>query len=232
MPSSNNEHRIESKNIPPPAHKQCIISAVGKESLHPIWISGKQNFDLHLIVYDDSFEKFKSDTPFIEQSSGYKLSLVYQYLQKYPQFINHYEYFYLPDDDIKIQPNGIKRLFRYMKKYDFAIAQPAISNEHFTYPHTKRKFFSRFRYTNFVEMMQPCFSREALKKTLFTFNKNSSGWGANFHWGELVDYKKRNMAIIDRVPSIHTRPVQSSHHDELEEYLREYNLERKIYDNI
>jgi hypothetical protein len=206
----------------------CIIAAVGQNSLHREWIQNETDFDLHLIVYDQSYAEYKSDTEFIVQSKGYKLQLIYDYLSANGKILEHYNYFYFPDDDISIDTQNVHRLFVYMKKYDLAIAQPALSKSYYTFTHTIKRNNSRLRYTNFVEIMQPCFSREALNKTLFTFNNTDRGWGVDYHWGKLVDYKKYNMAIIDDIISCHTRPVQSESFDELNAYLNKYNLNREI----
>lgn len=54
--------------------RNCVISAVGKESAHRSWSSGnKKDFDLHLIVYDDSYESYRNDTDFVVHAKGYKL---------------------------------------------------------------------------------------------------------------------------------------------------------------
>jgi hypothetical protein len=206
----------------------CIIAAVGQDSLHREWIQNKPDFDLHLIIYDQSYDKYKPDTDFIVQSKGYKLQLIYDYLSDNGKILDHYQYFYFPDDDISIDTRNIHRLFGYMRKYDLAIAQPALSKSYYTFKHTIKRNNSKLRYTNFVEIMQPCFSREALNRTLFTFNNTERGWGADFHWGKLVNYKKYNMAIIDDIISCHTRPVQSESFEELNAYLSKYNLSREI----
>ena len=39
-------------------HSNCVISAVGRNSLHRMWLKGKCNFDLHLVVYDDPSKSF------------------------------------------------------------------------------------------------------------------------------------------------------------------------------
>lgn len=211
--------------------KWCIISAVGKTSFHRSWIKENPRFDLHLIVYDNSYNEYKNDTKFISQSKGNKFQLVYEYLTSNPDMINEYDYFYIPDDDIYIDTEDIHRLFEYMIKYSLAIAQPALSHSYYSYPHTLRCLNSRIRFTNFVEVMQPCFSKDALNKVLFTFNKNRNGWGIDFHWGKLVDYNKKNMAIIDDIVSVHTRPVQShntNNFKELHEYLKKNNLSTEI----
>lgn len=210
-------------------NKHCVLAAIGATSLHRQWISKRSTFDLHLIIYDNSYELFKNDSSYVTASKGYKFKLIHDYLYSNPELIDQYEYFYMPDDDISINSVNIQKLFRFMKKYQLAVAQPAISNSFFSYRHTTRYENSILRYTNFVEIMQPCFSREALKKVLFTFNETISGWGIDYHWGKILDYTQMNMAIIDDISSEHTRPVQSDHRQELFNYMKKYNLNFNIY---
>ena len=66
-------------------HSNCVISAVGRSSLHRMWLKGECNFDLHLVVYDDSMEEFRGDTEYICHIKGYKLRVVYRYLEMYPE---------------------------------------------------------------------------------------------------------------------------------------------------
>ncbi|CAD0004385.1 DUF707 domain-containing protein [Flavobacterium chungangense] len=209
--------------------KHCIIATVGASSLHQQWIKGENAFDLHLIVYDDSYELFKLDTPFITVGTGNKFKLIYNYLKNNERLIDQYDFFYMPDDDISIDQNNIQKLFDFMENYELDLAQPAIANSYFSHPHTLRKANSLIRFTNFVEIMQPCFSRDALRKVLHTFNESKSGWGLDFHWGIIVNYTEFNMAIIDDIYSLHTRPVQSSNHQEMLDYMKKYNLSFKIY---
>jgi len=211
--------------------KYCVISAVGKQSLHHEWMNKSQNFDLHLIVYDDSFNEFLNDSPFVTHCKGFKLKLVHDYLAKHPQFLNQYEYFFMPDDDIRIDTANIELLFKHMQSYNLEIAQPALSDSYYTYEHTMKCKSTVLRYTNFVEMMAPCFYQTALRKVLFTFNENTNGWGSEYHWNELIGFTGREMAIIDDIVAIHTRPVQSYSEQnsiELKSYLAKYNLKTEI----
>jgi hypothetical protein len=202
----------------------CVISAVGETSLHRQWINSDTDFDLHLIVYDESYERYKNDSKYVVRSKGYKFFLIYEYLISHPEFIDCYDYFYLPDDDIDIDVSNIHRLFRYMIEYQLEIAQPALVQSQYTFPHTLKSPYSFLRFTNFVEVMQPCFSKTALQKVLFTFNENKSGWGIDYHWGTLINFNKYNMAIIDDVISIHSRPVQSNHQKDFDDYINKYKL--------
>lgn len=209
--------------------KNCVISAAGQNSLHRHWLegSGDRTFDLHLIVYDTSFSKFYGDADFMECRKGYKLKLVHDYLMRHPEYLNHYAYFFIPDDDIMTDAQSIDRLFSTMEQHALRIAQPALKQSYFTYPMTLQRHHSALRNTNFVEMMLPCFSNEALRKVIGTFNENKSGWGTEFHWPLLIETGGKDMGVIDSVPMIHTKPVQKGRKDnerELHAYLQKYGL--------
>jgi len=211
--------------------KNCVISAVGQSSLHREWIKETTDFDLHIIIYDNSFNKFYNDTDFISYQKGYKFQLVYDYLIKHPYYLEKYEYFFIPDDDILIDAANISKIFQSMQEQKLEIAQPALSDSYYTYEHTIKQKDVMLRYTNFVEMMTPCLSRNALKKVLFTFNDNIIGWGIDFHWSVLISFTGKEMAIIDDVHCVHTRPVKSNTQrnvDKLQYYLQKYNLSREI----
>lgn len=211
--------------------KNCVISAVGCNSLHRKWLEGEPYFDLHLIVYDDSMEKFRNDTEHVCHLKGYKLKVVYQYLFAHSELQERYDYFFFPDDDILMDAATINVLFETMRHYRLKIAQPALIMSYYSWPHTLRDKYCRLRFTNFVEMMVPCFSKEALQKVLFTFNENETGWGTEAHWPLLIDAGQKDMAIIDEVSVVHTRPIQSGssrHTKDCETYLQKYHLTIQI----
>lgn len=221
--------------------KNCLITSVGINSLHQKWIEGRCDFDLHLIVYDDSINNYLSDTPYIVHQCGYKLRNVYNYFLGHPDFLDKYDFFYMPDDDVEMSSSDINAIFEAMRKYNLKIAQPALKMSYFTWNHTQRDRYCRLRYTNFIEMMVPCFSKDALKKILFTFNENETGWGTDFHWHKLINASSTDMAILDEISIVHTRPIQSGqpkHFKELEEYQIKYGLttnicfyDSELYDN-
>lgn len=47
--------------------KNCVISVVGESSLHKEWIRGICDFDLHLVVYDNSYAEFVNDMSFTKK---------------------------------------------------------------------------------------------------------------------------------------------------------------------
>lgn len=217
--------------------RNCVISAVGKNSLHKMWTEGNGNFDLHLIVYDDSLELFCNDVEYICQIKGNKLKVIYKYFETHPHFKDMYDYFFFPDDDIQMDAPSINALFETMHHYKLKIAQPSLRMSYYTWPHTLHNRYCKLRYTNFVEMMVPCFSQEVLQNILFTFNENETGWGTEYHWPILIKATQHDMAIIDEVSVIQTRPIQagqSIHNRELTAYLQKYGLETRLccYDAV
>ena len=115
-----------------------------------------------------------------------------------------------------------------MKQYHLRIAQPSLVMSYYTYEHTLHNPFCILRYTNFVEMMIPCFSKEALIKVLPTFEEKICFKGIEYHWAKMVG---NGIAIIDIVKVVHTRPVHSFSIDcfkKMKEYLTENHLNKEI----
>lgn len=211
--------------------KNAVFVPVGKDSLHRQLLKGDADFDLHLLIYDGSYNKFCNDSDFVACDAGYKMDMTYRYLHRHPELFEKYEYFFLLDDDIVISTEDVNRLFSMMGEYQLKIAQPSLVMSYYTYKHTAFHPFYILRYTNFVEMMMPCFSRDALKAVLPTFEQKIRWCGIEMHWPVLVGSNHKDMAIVDAVSAKHTRPVQSWNslsQLQQENYLKKHNLSWSI----
>ena len=211
--------------------KNAVFVPVGKDSLHRQLLKGDADFDLHLLIYDGSYNKFCNDSDFVACDAGYKMDMIYRYLHRHPELFEKYEYFFLLDDDIVISTEDVNRLFSMMREYQLKIAQPSLVMSYYTYKHTAFHPFYILRYTNFVEMMMPCFSRDALKAVLPTFEQKIRWYGIEMHWPVLVGSNHKDMAIVDAVSAKHTRPVQSWNSlSQLQQdnYLKKHNLSWSI----
>lgn len=211
--------------------KNAVFVPVGKDSLHRQLLKGDADFDLHLLIYDGSYNKFCNDSDFVACDAGYKMDMVCRYLHRHPELFEKYEYFFLLDDDIVISTEDVNRLFSMMREYQLKIAQPSLVMSYYTYKHTAFHPFYILRYTNFVEMMMPCFSRDALKAVLPTFEQKIRWCGIEMHWPVLVGSNHKDMAIVDAVSAKHTRPVQSWNslsQLQQENYLKKHNLSWSI----
>lgn len=214
-----------------PYKKNAVFVPVGKDSLHRQLLKGDADFDLHLLIYDGSYNKFCNDSDFVACDAGYKMDMTYRYLHRHPEFFEKYEYFFLLDDDIVISTEDVNRLFSMMREYQLKIAQPSLVMSYYTYKHTAFHPFYILRYTNFVEMMMPCFSRDSLKAVLPTFEAHVRWCGIEYHWSVLIGSNHKDMAIIDSIGARHTQPIRSwstTSQMQFEKYLEKYNLSSKI----
>lgn len=209
----------------------CVFMPVGRNSLHRQLLEGEAEFDLHLMIYDDSYNTFCKDTDFICCQAGYKMDMTYNYLQRHPNLLEHYDYFFLLDDDIRITTESVNHLFHVMREFRLEIAQPSLVMSYFTYASTLHNPLCRLRYTNFVEMMMPCFSRKSMKQVLPTFRKKVRWRGIEHHWPILINTNHRDMAIVDEVKAVHQKPVGSWDKEcqhEFDNYLEHYGLSSEI----
>lgn len=86
----------------------CVFIPVGHHSLHRQLLEGDAEFDLHLMIYDDSYNTFCNDTDFIFCQAGYKMDMTYNYLHCHPNLLEHYDYFFLLDDaSVSLQNRSI-----------------------------------------------------------------------------------------------------------------------------
>ncbi len=224
-------HPVKMEKSKEPSKKNCVIIPTGDSSLHRQLLRGDADFDLHLLIYDKSYNKWCNDSDFIGTQSGYKMDMTFNYLRRHPEYLEHYEYFFLMDDDIEMSTEEVTRLFLYMRKYELRIAQPSLAMSYYTYDHTLHNPTCVLRYTNFVEMMMPCFSREALVRVLPTFQERTRWRGIEWHWPILIDTNKKDIAIIDDIKAVHTRKIQSwskERNDQTNEYLQKHHLAREI----
>ena len=224
-------HPVKEEKTGVPRHKNCVFVPVGETSLHRQLLNGAADFDLHLLIYDKSYNKWCDDTDYICADSGYKMDMTYRYLHRHPEYLESYEYFFLMDDDIEMSTEEVNKLFLYMREYNLKIAQPSLVMSYYTYEHTLHNPTCILRYTNFVEMMMPCFSQEALRLVLPTFEKKVRWMGIEWHWPVLIKTNQRDIAIIDCIEAVHSRQLQSWS-SECSELTKKYLTQNNLSDNI
>ena len=118
--------------------------------------------------------------------------------------VEKYDYFWFPDDDVQIDIGAVHSLFLRASIYKARLCQPSMAwnSSNIGWPVTKHVPMSMFRHTNFVEVLAPCFSREALKICLPHFDANYASWGLDFVWAKLLGYL--GMGVIDAIQMRHT----------------------------
>jgi hypothetical protein len=185
-----------------------VLSVIGDESVHRTWLAGKRSFDLCLVYYGATSGRFRDDADIYIEQKGIKFSLIHTLARtELAEVLPRYDQIWLPDDDIAADTSQIHDLFAIAAKYKLAICQPAIGKGQVTYRCLAAQPQYLLRYSRFVELMCPMFSRDAFARMLPTFDSNLSGWGLDWLWPTYFGAKE--LAVIDAVAVDHTRPVGS-----------------------
>ncbi|MGJ7923224.1 DUF707 domain-containing protein [Neobacillus sp. LXY-4] len=221
-----------------------VMARVGDSSLHKEWLKPKEhkNFDLYLEYFGDGSNDYKSNCQFYAEAKETKWPRFYRVMKEYGDEIFKYDAVWMPDDDIYTNCSDINKMFKIFKRYKLALAQPALTNDsYYSHPITLRKSKYFLRYTKFVEVMVPIFSRDALKLCWRSFKKSKSGWGLDSIWPKLLGYPDNKIAIIDEIGVKHTRAVgggtlyqdiQGSAYQELDRICKEYGVTEQFDFNV
>lgn len=222
-------------------HRFLIIARVGDNSLHQGWLEPRDqiNFDLCISYYGDEPDRYKEDSDFYFARKGPKWPIIKEIVDLLGDKIKQYDAVWVPDDDLKTNANTIHQMFETFVEQKLELAQPALTRDsYYSHSITLQKSDYLLRYSPFVEIMAPIFSRNFLHVCSKTFDINQSGWGIDLIWPTLLDHSDRKIAIIDHSPVKHTRPIRTgeiyklfsvSPDKELSEIEVEYNVNRSTY---
>jgi hypothetical protein len=194
-----------------PVRRNLVLLRAGDTSIHSGWLGGpgaERNWDLIINYFGDDPDKFRGSDSLRLDNKGPKLRGLHDCILAHEQLIRGYDYIWLPDEDLACTCEGINRLFDVCHEYKLKLAQPSLTpDSYFTFPITLNSPPFRLRFTTFVEMMAPCFSRDALWRILPTMTENFSGWGVDHLWASMLAEDPSAIAIVDDVQIRHTRPV-------------------------
>lgn len=192
--------------------KNLVIVRAGDNSLHTLWLNDRaqSNFDIFVSYFGDVPGKYKEGAEYYEQSKGLKWPILSRLLREYPEVFEAYEAYWFADDDLLTDAKTVSAMFDLFHEYDLWLAQPALGNgSYLTYPDTAQSADLILRFVGFIEIMGPIFNRNILSTLGFTFSMSGSGWGLDFLWPHLLNNPHNRIAILDKTPVIHTRPIFS-----------------------
>ena len=183
-----------------------VLGVVGDTSLHKEWLSGDtHDYDLFLVYYGDLGDRYRRDAMYYDFAKGTKFLIVDQIFNKHRDLFDRYDAVLIPDDDICMTARDINRFFDIFHRYKLQVAQPAIIGWQ-SLPITAPSFGTILRYVRCVEIMTPCFSREALVRCQPSFTENKTNWGIDWLWWKMLGEPRDKVAVVDDVVAIHTRP--------------------------
>jgi hypothetical protein len=201
--------------VPRPGSRRrsnLVVLCAGPKSLHREWTrnidEADRTWDLCLSWYADrSTFREDPDARFHVVQTGLPKFLGLARLLYEGSPIFDYDYVMFPDDDLAWDWRGVNIAFESMREYGLMLGQPSLLPEGYPiHEITVRNEATRLRFTNFVEVMTPVFSREALRICAPTFGLNRSGFGLDHIWPRLIGNPRHQIAIIDDSYVVHTRP--------------------------
>jgi Protein of unknown function (DUF707) len=190
--------------------RNLVFCRAGERSLHPGWIGdpGTRSYDVWLDCYCDPGVWAGAPAKVTDGRGTTKWPRVAALLAADPGVFQAYDVVWFPDDDLAIEAPAVERFFSVFLEAKLALAQPALVDGcHWSHELTLAHHAFALRYTNFVEVMAPAFSRDALRACAPTFGESKSGWGLDYAWPRLLGGPMDAVAIVDAAPMVHTRPV-------------------------
>jgi hypothetical protein len=133
-----------------------------------------------------------------------KLDGFLEFWRECPQ-ARDYRYLLLLDDDVYLRPGDVSRFLALCEHYGTYLAQPALN----WFTQTTMNALVRnpaclLRRVNYVEVMAPCFSGEALAALLPTFGLTRSTWGTDLAWAGVIA-GRQPIYVVDAIGMDHTR---------------------------
>jgi len=192
--------------------KYLVFWRADDQSLHCAWLAPpeERNFDVYLEYFGNQPGKFSGDCEYYSQNNTgkNKFERFQRLFHEQKELFLQYEAIWFVDDDIVTDAKTVNQMFELFVQNQLWLAQPALTPDSY-YSHWITLCNSKYylRFTNFVEVMAPIFSRFALLKCIETFSENQSSWGLDFVWPKILGDPKDKIAILDATQIKHTRPV-------------------------
>lgn len=192
--------------------RNLVITPIGDRSVHRTWLAGpdEPNFDLFLIYYGDGADTAQADAKYYLRRKGFKWEHMHYVVEEHGQTLSQYDRIWCPDDDVACSTADVNLLFELFERYRLQLAQPAVARGEFFFRGLTQRRGNLLRYSPFVELMCPIFTREAFVKVQPTFVENRSGWGIDWVWTKY--FTRHEMAIIDKVGVHHTGQLGKGAH--------------------
>jgi hypothetical protein len=192
-----------------------VITRAGRRSLHAEWLHPEtaRNFDLLVLEYEPGRrpDVMPRGVQYLERP-GSKVAGYAAILGEMPDLLSRYERIALVDDDIRCSAVDLSRLFVTGERLRLDLWQPSLSwDSYFTYAALLHNPFFAARRVNFIEMMCPFFSRDALRRIAPTLGLGFES-GIDLVWPGILGGAAARCAVIDSVQVVHTRPVGGQKH--------------------
>ncbi len=183
--------------------KYLLFTSAGDAGCVNRWQSTAQEYDIWVYYYGDrKVTPLDEVADFFKRSKGGKFQNFYQCWCQYRSIIEQYEAVLLADDDIRISPQAINRLFALRRQQGFMALQPAFDPlGKISHPPTKMRFFSQWRNVNFIEVTFVLFETRALMGFMEEYSPEVNCHGVDwwFSYQFVNQYGESALAVVDAI---------------------------------
>lgn len=187
------------------ARRRAVVVRCGRDTrlLHQLALEPR-SYDLIVTLYDDADDSTalsrSADAIWVGGLS--KFQAVQRIAAAWPALLS-YDHVLLLDPDLAFSAADVETLFEVAARRGLDLCQAAVGGDSFTAHRflKHRVDGGEFFATNFVEVMAPCFSAEALRRCLPTFDQALSTWGLDFEWPHRLG--RRRMGVVNSVQMHH-----------------------------
>lgn len=223
----------------------CVVftSCGDRSSSHELWTDDQRNFDIVAVYYgdqDEMYNTYSDKFDVVTRRKGSKFQNFF-HLFNTTNILEKYKYFFVLDDDIIFNTSDINQMFDFVKDHpEVQICQPAFSRtSNISHPVTKQHSGCKYRYTNFVEVNTPLFTRASVDKLSCVYQDRLIGWGidAMYIWAvndreDVVSNDCKKFAIVDYVTCTNPK-TKDKPGDGRELYLLEHaKNRRKVWEEV
>ena len=226
-----------------------VVVCAGDQSLHQRshchWAHPSRTYDLATLYYGKDTAKqkeYQTDSEYFHKDVNPKWTLIRNFFASCTH-IHRYAFVAFPDDDLHITPTDWNRLFEIGRQHRLDLFQPSLVNngpQYIKHTHLVTQPQNVLRFSNFVEIMTPVFSRRALSKASSVLRDAhiKSGWGVDYVLPKAVlphhryNYPPRHhvnhntyqVAVVDGVPITHTKPLGDSVQASKSSFYKTFNI--------
>jgi hypothetical protein len=222
--------------------RNLLIVRAGDRSLHPGWLRGRRDWDLHVSYFGNRQNPFGGLPEGISLSyeKGPKFIGILECLGKQPSLLDAYDYVGFPDDDLRASCDTWNLTFSILRGVKADLGQPSLDHRSFFFHDVvlQRKWL-HYRKVDFVEVMTPIFHKSFLQAVLPTLGYTKSSWGLDFLWRKMGAELDKTFVIVDACSVLHTRSIGSgtqyskencpdlSPAAEYEQFLKQYQVDNR-----
>ena len=192
-----------------PKTNLVFTSAGDNTQFYNHWLGETRNYDVWCVYYgknENIYNMYDKLVDKIWKRKGSKFQNFHYIYTNYRHLLDIYDRFFIVDDDIIISTNDINRLFEISIKYDLWVCQPSFTRDDnckISHPITMHLPNNLLRYTNFVEVNTPVFSKDSIHKFMKYYDPILIGYGIDFFYIWVLGLDKDDKyAIIDSIQCI------------------------------